>query len=50
MSYFMIPCYVDFRDEIPKTQMGKMEQHKLRNEGITPTTWHRVAAGVKLNR
>ena len=46
----MIPRYVDFRDEIPKTPTGKMEKYKLRNEGITATTWDRVAAGVKLTR
>ena len=50
MAYFMIPRYIDFRDEIPKTPTGKTEKYKLRNEGITPTTWDRVAAGVNLSR
>ena len=47
---FHDPPYIDFRGEIPKTPTGKMEKYKLRNEGVTPTTWDRVAAGVKLTR
>ncbi len=50
MPYFMIPRYLDFIDEIPKTPTGKMEKYKLREKGITPTTWDRVQAGVKLTR
>ena len=50
MAYFMIPRYVDFDDELPKTPTGKMEKYKLREKGITETTWDRVKAGVKLSR
>ena len=50
MAYFMIPRYVDFDDKIPKTPTGKMEKYKLRERGITPSTWDRVKAGVKLSR
>ena len=50
MAYFMIPRYIDFASEIPKTPTGKMEKYKLREKGITRTTWDRVAAGVKLAR
>ena len=50
MAYFMIPRYIDFTDDIPKTPTGKMEKYKLRERGITETTWDRVKAGVKLSR
>ena len=50
MPYFMVPRYVDIAGEIPKTPTGKMEKYKLREMGITETTWDRVAAGVKLAR
>ena len=50
MPYFMVPSYVDFTDEIPKTPTGKMQKYKVREKGITPTTWDRVEAGVKLTR
>ena len=50
MAYFMIPRYVEFSDDIPKTPTGKMEKYKLREKGVTDTTWDRVEAGVKLSR
>ena len=50
MAYFMIPRYVEFTAAIPKTPTGKMEKYKLRAKGITPSTWDRVAAGIKLSR
>ena len=46
----MVPRYVDFIDEIPKTPTGKMEKYKLREQGVTVTTWDRIAAGVKQTR
>ena len=50
MAYFMIPRYVEFSDDIPKTPTGKMQKYKLREQGITAATWDRVKAGVKLSR
>ena len=50
MAYFMIPRYIEFTEAIPKTPTGKMEKYKLRAKGITPSTWDRVAAGIKLSR
>ena len=50
MAYFMIPRYIEFTAAIPKTPTGKMEKYKLRAKGVTPKTWDRVAAGIKLSR
>ncbi len=50
MAYFMVPRYVDFVKELPKTPTGKVRKHILRETGITPTTWDREAAGVKVSR
>ena len=50
MAYFMIPRYIEFTEAIPKTPTGKMEKYKLRAKGVTPKTWDRVAAGIKLSR
>ena len=50
MPYFMVPRYVDLVDEIIKTPTGKMRKNKLRERGLTATTWDRVAAGIKLTR
>ena len=50
MAYFMIPRYVDTIDALPKTPTGKIQKFPLRERGLTPTTWDREKAGVKLKR
>ena len=50
MPYFMVPRYVDVVEAIPKTPTGKIQKYTLREQGVTPSTWDRVAAGVKLKR
>ena len=50
MPYFMVPRYIDIVAEIAKTPTGKMRKNKLREQGVTASTWDRVAAGVKLTR
>jgi crotonobetaine/carnitine-CoA ligase len=50
MPYFMVPRYIEFASELPKTPTGKIQKYELRSHGITATTWDRVAAGIRLNR
>ncbi|HKF72694.1 MAG TPA: AMP-binding protein [Stellaceae bacterium] len=50
MAYFMVPRYLAFATELPKTPTGKIQKFGLRERGLTPTTWDRVAAGFKLKR
>jgi crotonobetaine/carnitine-CoA ligase len=50
MAYFMVPRYVEFASELPKTPTGKIQKFGLRERGLTPTTWDRIAAGIKLTR
>ena len=50
MSYFAVPRYVDFVEMLPATENGKVQKFKLRERGITGTTWDREAAGYKLAR
>ena len=51
MPRFMVPRYIEVVDELPKT-MGTMrtQKSKLREDGVSDTTWDREAAGVKLPR
>ena len=37
-------------DERPKTPTAKVMKAELRKDGITPDTWDREAAGIKLKR
>ena len=50
MAYFMVPRYLEFAAELPKTPTGKIQKFGLRERGVTPATWDRVAAGIKLER
>ena len=50
MAYFMVPRYIDFVEELPKTPTGKIQKFPLREAGVTSTTWDREVAGVKIQR
>ncbi|OHV65220.1 AMP-binding protein [Pseudofrankia sp. BMG5.36] len=46
LPYFAIPRYVEFRDELPRSPVGRVLKRDLRAEGVTPTTWDAEAAGI----
>ncbi|MDQ0313859.1 ATP-dependent acyl-CoA ligase [Amorphus orientalis] len=50
MSYFAVPRFVEFVQELPRTESGKIQKFKLRERGRSETTWDREAAGVTLKR
>lgn len=50
LPYFMVPRYVEILDELPKTPTQKIRKQVLRDDGITPTTWDRVTAGIEITR
>ena len=50
MAHFMIPRFIRVMEDLPKTPTQKVQKHLLRSEGVTPDTWDREAAGVKVRR
>jgi len=50
LPHFMVPRYVRVLDQLPRTPNGKPQKVALRNEGVTPDTWDRRAAGVSLRQ
>jgi len=50
MAYYAIPRYVEFRDSLPKTGTHRIEYTILKQEGITPETWDREAAGYAVSK
>jgi crotonobetaine/carnitine-CoA ligase len=50
LANFMIPRYVRIMPELPLTPTQKIEKHVLRAQGVTPDTWDREVAGIKLQR
>jgi carnitine-CoA ligase len=50
LAYFAIPRFVDFVDELPLTENGKVRKPVLRERGVGPATWDRERAGYELAR
>ena len=50
LAYFAVPRFIDFVEELPTTENGKVQKYKLRDRGVTPGTWDREAAGYRLRR
>jgi crotonobetaine/carnitine-CoA ligase len=46
LPYFVLPRYVEFRRELPRSPVGRVLKRELRDEGVTPATWDAEAAGV----
>ena len=50
MPYFMVPRYIEFKSDLPRTPTQKVRKIELREEGITPGTWDREQAGIRVTR
>ena len=50
MPYFMVPRYIEFKDELPRTALTKVRKVLLRQEGLTNSTWDCEANGFKVTR
>jgi carnitine-CoA ligase len=45
MPYFMVPRYIEFVDDFPRTPTAKVEKYRLRNQGPSDRAWDREAHG-----
>ncbi|MBK5287351.1 MAG: AMP-binding protein, partial [Acidimicrobiia bacterium] len=50
VPYFAIPRYIEFRADLPRNPVGRVLKYELRDDGVTPTTWDREAAGITFDR
>ena len=50
LPYFMVPRYLAFAAELPKTPTQKVHKHLLREQGAGADVWDREAAGIVLRR
>ena len=41
LPYFAIPRFIDVVADLPRTENGKVQKYRLRERGVTPTTWDR---------
>lgn len=50
MPRFMIPRYIEFINELPRTPTNKVQKKLLRDNALNPTTWDRTKSGIELPR
>ncbi|SEE77062.1 crotonobetaine/carnitine-CoA ligase [Rhizobiales bacterium GAS191] len=50
LPYFMVPRYIRVVEALPKTPTQKVEKHVLRSQGVTPDTFDRESAGLRLKQ
>jgi crotonobetaine/carnitine-CoA ligase len=50
MPFFMMPRYLEFVDEIPKTPTEKVLKVKLIEKGLSAGVWDREAAGYRIEK
>jgi crotonobetaine/carnitine-CoA ligase len=50
IPYFMVPRYIRFVESLPKTPTERVQKTRLREEGVTPDTFDREAAGITIKR
>jgi crotonobetaine/carnitine-CoA ligase len=50
LAYFAVPRFIDCVDALPATENGKVQKFKLRERGVSQTTWDREASGYVLKR
>ena len=46
LPYFVLPRYIEFRAELPRSPVGRVLKRELRAEGATPTTWDLETSGI----
>ena len=50
LPYFALPRYIEFRDQLPRSPVGRVLKRELRDEGVTTTTWDADASGITYER
>jgi crotonobetaine/carnitine-CoA ligase len=50
VPYFAVPRFFEFRVDLPRSPVGRILKYQLRDEGQTPATWDREAAGFELKK
>jgi crotonobetaine/carnitine-CoA ligase len=50
LPYYMVPRYIRFVAELPKTPSLRVQKYLLRETGITADTWDCEAHGLRLRK
>jgi len=50
LPYFALPRYIEFRDELPRSPVGRVLKRELRIEGVTAGTWDADRSGITFDK
>ena len=50
LARFAVPRFIEFVDELPTTENGKVQKYKLRDRGVTAKAWDREADIAQIKR
>jgi crotonobetaine/carnitine-CoA ligase len=50
LPHFAVPRFYEFRSELIKNPTGRVLKYRLREQGVTATTWDRESADVNVRR
>jgi crotonobetaine/carnitine-CoA ligase len=50
LAHYMVPRYIRYVADLPRTPSARVQKHLLRDEGITVDSWDREAAGIRIRR
>lgn len=50
MPFFMLPRYIEFVEDMPRTPSAKIEKYKLVEAGLSAEAWDREKAGYRIER
>jgi crotonobetaine/carnitine-CoA ligase len=50
MPFFMLPRYIEFVADLPRTPSAKIEKYKLVEAGLSPSAWDREKANYRIER
>ena len=50
LARFAVPRFIEFVDELPTTENGKVQKYKLRDRGVTKKAWDREAEAEQIKR
>jgi crotonobetaine/carnitine-CoA ligase len=50
LPYFALPRYIEFRDELPRSPVGRVLKRELRDDGVTSSTWAVDGSGITFEK
>jgi crotonobetaine/carnitine-CoA ligase len=50
LPYFVLPRYIEYRNELPRSPVGRVLKRELRDEAVTPGTWDVEQSGLTFEK